>query len=72
MNYLVLGNGAREHAICWALSKNSDVHAMPGNPGMILDADIVSGNPMNFGEVASVAKKLSCSAVFAGAELPLV
>ena len=37
MNVLVIGSGAREHALAWALSRSAvveTVHAAPGNPGM--------------------------------------
>ena len=37
MKVLVIGSGGREHAIAYALNKSekvSEVHAIPGNPGM--------------------------------------
>ena len=37
MNILVLGSGAREHAICWALKKSKNaknVFCIPGNAGI--------------------------------------
>ena len=37
MKVLVIGSGGREHAIAYALNKSekvSEVHAIPGNPGI--------------------------------------
>ena len=37
MKVLVVGSGGREHAICYALNKSSkvtEIHAIPGNPGI--------------------------------------
>ena len=37
MNILVLGSGAREHSICWALKKSKDcelLYCIPGNAGI--------------------------------------
>ena len=37
MKVLVIGSGGREHAICYALNKSpkvSEIHAIPGNPGI--------------------------------------
>jgi phosphoribosylamine---glycine ligase len=31
---VVIGSGAREHALAWALAKSSDVTVTPGNPGI--------------------------------------
>jgi len=31
---VVIGSGAREHALAWALAKSADVVVTPGNPGM--------------------------------------
>ncbi len=72
MKYLVVGNGAREHAICWGLSKTSDVYALPGNPGMAKHARLIKGIPGDFDFVAQTARELGVSAVVAGPEQPLV
>jgi phosphoribosylamine---glycine ligase len=31
---VVVGSGAREHALAWALAKSADVVVTPGNPGI--------------------------------------
>ena len=36
MRVLVVGGGGREHALCWALKRDTpdaDLFAAPGNPG---------------------------------------
>lgn len=40
-NLLVIGNGGREHAICWKLSQSNKVgriFALPGSPGISQEA----------------------------------
>lgn len=51
---LVLGAGAREHALAWRLSRDSDVREVisaPGNPGM---AEIGRSVPVDLGDPGSV------------------
>ena len=52
---LVVGSGAREHALVWALSRSSSVGriwAAPGNPGVATLAEAV---PLNVSEVEAIA-----------------
>ncbi|MEZ4812967.1 MAG: phosphoribosylamine--glycine ligase [Caldisericia bacterium] len=69
--YLVIGSGGREHAIAWALSRDSESYVLPGNPGMVQDAQTVSGNPNDFEFVAKKAKELEIDTVVIGPEDPL-
>jgi phosphoribosylamine--glycine ligase len=55
---LVVGSGAREHALTWALAKSpsvSDVWAAPGNPGMASLAGLVDLAATNVDAIADWA-----------------
>jgi phosphoribosylamine--glycine ligase len=72
---LVIGSGAREHALLLALRKDPQVEALavaPGNAGTALiadqhDVDITSGD-----EVAALARRVRTDLVVIGPEIPLV
>jgi phosphoribosylamine--glycine ligase len=42
---VVIGSGAREHALAWALAKSSDVVVTPGNPGIAAHGISCVGTP---------------------------
>ncbi|MDP9821582.1 phosphoribosylamine--glycine ligase [Nocardioides massiliensis] len=75
MKTLVIGSGGREHALVLALSRDSglsEVHAAPGNPGMVGIAtlhDVVATDPT---AVADLADRLGVDLVVVGPEAPLV
>ena len=63
MNVAVIGNGGREHALCWKLSQSEKVsrlYCLPGNPGTAEHAENVAIDPMDFRKVIEFCK-LSCS-----------
>ena len=71
---LVVGCGAREHAIAWRLSKDDGVtlHAAPGNGGT---AQIATNHSLDVNDneaVVALAKSLSADLVVIGPEAPLV
>ena len=74
MKILVIGGGAREHAMAWKLSRERSVTAVfcaPGNPGIAsvarcLDADV--GDPKR---TADVARSQAIDLTVVGPELPL-
>jgi phosphoribosylamine---glycine ligase len=74
MKILVIGGGAREHAIAWKLSRERSVTSLfcaPGNPGIAsvarcLDADV--GDPR---ELLQVARSQAIDLTVVGPELPL-
>jgi phosphoribosylamine--glycine ligase len=72
---LVLGSGAREHAIVKALlSEGADheVTAAPGNAGIALEAPVVALDPTNGDVVAQYALDNAIDLVIVGPEAPLV
>lgn len=75
MKVLVLGSGAREHAIVMALSRDSVPHeiiAAPGNAGTATIATNVALDPENPSVVAKFAKDQDVELVIVGPEAPLV
>ena len=75
MNILVIGSGAREHAICLALRNDPAVvalHCAPGNAGIATIADTSSVDTTDPGAVATLAASLKADLVVIGPEIPLV
>lgn len=75
MKVLVLGSGAREHAIVMALRRDSvphDIIAAPGNAGTASVATNVALDPENPSVVAKFAKDQEVELVIIGPEAPLV
>jgi phosphoribosylamine--glycine ligase len=74
LKILVIGGGAREHAICWALSKNpavSRIYAAPGNSGIADFAQCTPITPMNFEELIAFAKNVGVDLTICPMEAPL-
>jgi phosphoribosylamine--glycine ligase len=72
---LVIGGGAREHALCRALSLDPDVtslHCAPGNAGITEIAELHAVDPLDGGAVAELAAGLGVQLVVVGPEAPLV
>ena len=75
MKILVLGSGAREHAIILALRSEETAHeifAAPGNAGIARDADIVGIDPNDPAAVTMFANEHAIDLVVIGPEAPLV
>jgi phosphoribosylamine--glycine ligase len=75
MRVLVIGAGAREHAICLALAADPVVTALicaPGNAGTAAIAEQRAVNPTDPSAVAALAQDLSADFVVIGPEAPLV
>ncbi|MEU6339868.1 phosphoribosylamine--glycine ligase [Streptomyces sp. NPDC046977] len=75
MNVLVIGGGAREHALCRALSLDPDVaalHCAPGNAGIAEVARLHAVDPLDGDAVADLATRLGADLVIVGPEAPLV
>ena len=74
MKILVVGGGAREHALCWSLARGSDVgeiYCAPGNPGIAEVADCLPVASNEIVELAEIAEKLRIDLTVVGPELPL-
>lgn len=72
---LVLGSGAREHAIVLALASDGADHevlAAPGNAGIARDAALVDVDMMDPGAVTEFAQAHAVDLVVIGPEAPLV
>lgn len=74
MNVAVIGNGGREHALCWKLSQSEKVsrlYCIPGNPGTADHAENVAIDPMDFRKIVEFCKKNEVGLVVVGPEDPL-
>ena len=74
MRVLVVGQGAREHAIAWKLRQSPlvrEVYAAPGNAGIAGSADCVNIGVADIIELADFAEKLKMDLTIVGPELPL-
>lgn len=75
MKVLVIGGGAREHALCRSLSLDSDVTALycaPGNAGIAEVAELRPVDILDGDAVARLATDLGADLVVVGPEAPLV
>ncbi|MGW9438167.1 phosphoribosylamine--glycine ligase [Streptomyces sp. NPDC055607] len=75
MKVLVIGGGAREHALCRSLSLDPDVtalHCAPGNAGIAEVAELHAVDQLDGGAVAHLATELGADLVVVGPEAPLV
>ncbi|GAA5034268.1 phosphoribosylamine--glycine ligase [Microbacterium fluvii] len=75
MRILVLGSGAREHAIILALRSEQEQHtifAAPGNAGIARDADVVTLDANDPAAVTGFAQTEAVDLVVIGPEAPLV
>jgi phosphoribosylamine--glycine ligase len=74
MRVLVVGHGAREHALCWKLKQSPlvrEIYAAPGNAGIDSVADTVPIGVADIIELADFAEKLKMDLTIVGPELPL-
>ncbi|MFG2876301.1 phosphoribosylamine--glycine ligase [Streptomyces sp. NPDC048337] len=75
MKVLVIGGGAREHALCRSLSLDPDVSALycaPGNAGIAEVAELRPVDALDGDAVAALATELGADLVVVGPEAPLV
>lgn len=82
MNIIVVGNGGREHTICWKLAQSSGVDkivVVPGNGGTAIETKCVNINPKDCDYIKdgenpyiAIAKHENCRMCVIGPEDPLV
>ncbi len=75
MRVLVVGNGGREHALCWALSASpmlAKLYCAPGNPGIANLAECVPIGVMDVTALVEFAVTQQIDLVVPGPEAPLV
>ncbi len=75
MKVLVIGSGAREHAIVAALAADASVtglHAAPGNAGIDVEATLHAVDANDPAAVTALAQEIAADLVIIGPEAPLV
>lgn len=75
MKVLVVGNGAREHALVWKIAQSnkvSKIYCAPGNGGISNIAQCVNINPGDVDTLLGFALKEGIDLTVVGPELPLV
>jgi phosphoribosylamine---glycine ligase len=75
MRVMVIGSGAREHALVWKLAQSPQVakiYAAPGNPGIAEHAECVPLGVTQIAELAAVAEREGIDLTIVGPEVPLI
>ncbi|MFJ4096010.1 phosphoribosylamine--glycine ligase [Kitasatospora sp. NPDC089913] len=75
MKVLVIGGGAREHALCRSLSQDpavTELHCAPGNAGIAQVATVHPVDQLDGAQVTALAGRLGAELVVVGPEAPLV
>lgn len=74
MKVLIIGSGGREHAIAYTIKKSkkvTEIHAIPGNPGIALIANCHDGNVNDFEFILNFVKNNRIDLTIIGPEVPL-
>src|SRR5712692_6666971 len=75
MKVLVIGSGAREHALVWKLAQShrvTQIYAAPGNPGMAPYAECLPFNVTQLTQLADFADCTQIDLTVVGPEVSLV
>src|SRR5881392_2169907 len=75
MRVLVIGSGAREHALTWKLAQSrrvTKIYAAPGNPGMATYAECIPLAVTQLAELVDFAEQHHIDLTVVGPEIPLV
>ncbi len=74
MKVLVVGSGAREHALCWSFARSplcDKLFCAPGNPGIAEIAECLPIKAEAIDDIVTAAKRLEIEFVMVGPEVPL-
>ncbi len=74
MKVLVIGSGGREHAIAYSLvqsQKVTELHALPGNPGIANIGKCIKGNVEDLEGILELSKQEKYDLIVVGPEVPL-
>jgi phosphoribosylamine--glycine ligase len=75
MRILVIGSGAREHALVWKLAHSpraTRIYAAPGNPGMAPYAECIPLDVTQIAQLAAFAERMRIDLTVVGPEVPLI
>jgi len=75
MKVLVIGSGAREHALVWKLAQSNrvtQIYAAPGNPGMVPYAECLPFNATQLTQLVDFAERTQIDLTVVGPEVSLV
>ena len=75
MKIVVIGSGAREHSLCYSISRSplvSSIYAIPGNYGISQLAECIKIDQSDFEEIYSFCRKNTVDLIIVGPEVPLV
>ncbi len=75
MQVLVIGSGAREHALVWKLAQSprvTHIYVAPGNPGMAALAECIPLAVTQFPDLVDFAERKYIDLTVVGPEVPLV
>lgn len=75
MRTLIIGSGAREHALAWKVARSARVthlYAAPGNPGMASIAECLPIKATQLSELADFAERRQVDLTVVGPEAPLI
>src|SRR5262245_18665244 len=74
VNVLVVGGGAREHALVWKLAQSRHqprIYVAPGNPGTAALVECIAPTPDDDGALLQFARERKIELVVVGPEAPL-
>lgn len=72
MKILVIGSGAREHALVWRLAQEADVICAPGNPGIEDEVECFAVAAVDTPGLIALAREQAVDLVVYGPEDPLI
>jgi phosphoribosylamine--glycine ligase len=75
MKVLVIGGGAREHALVWKLKQSprvTKIWCVPGNGGIEAEAECLTADAADVSKLVALAERLEPDLTIVGPEMPLV